>query len=221
MSTLQQLVEMPVGPGQEKPEPPKPTAVLRDGDSIVDVIPYNAYHDPKGGYFMHWLWQKLQADGLLRLYYPDVTDDEKFYPTFVRMMSSEMTKVLLVVLRNPQDATDVRDVVGFATWEPLKFGPAVVGHAGFIFLKAYWDRRVTVQAGERIMEWWFDRNPEPLDVAVGLIADKNTLANRFVQRLGWTQMGSLPGCQQWGGEQCDAVLWRYTRAEWGKREGDK
>lgn len=218
MSTLAQLVE-PMGPSAtKKAEPPKPEPI-RDGDWIVDVMPYHGDNDPNAWQMLPWLWKRLKDDGLLDLYYPAEAD--KSFCTFAKMLSASLTRVILVVLRNPDDVTDVKDIIGFATWEPLRFGPALLGHAGFIFLKKYWDRHTSVEAGKRIMEWWFDKNPEPLDVAVGLIAEKNILANRFVQRLGWTRMGDLPGCQEYAGEQCDAIQWRFTRKDWEAMKGGK
>lgn len=216
MSSLAQLVE-PVGKtGDSKPTPPTD---IRDGDWIVDVIPYHADNDSMAYQMLPWLWKRLKDDGLLDLYYPDLAD--KSFPTFVKMLSSPVTRVILVVLRNPEKRDEVKDVIGFATWEPLRFGPATLGHAGFIFLKKYWDRVTSIEAGWRIMEWWFDRNDEPLDVALGLIALTNVLANRYVQRLGWTRMGVLPGCQQYEGKQTDAVQWIMTRAEYESKKAGR
>lgn len=220
MSTLAQLVE-PVGAGkpETKAAEPKPPEPIRDGDWTVEVIPYHADNDAQASKMLPWLWQRLKDDGLLDLYYPSLAD--KSFPTFVKMLSSPVTRVILVVLCGPGGLQDVHDVVGFATWEPLKFGPATLGHAGFIFLKQYWDRQVSTEAGKRIMEWWFDRNPEPLDVAVGLIALTNILANRYVQRLGWKRMGVLPGCQEYEGKQTDAVQWIMPRDEYESQKRGK
>ena len=211
MSTLASLVE-PVGPGTEKKpaEPDKTPHIAYDDDHYVDVIPYNAYFDERCRYWLFWLYDKLREDDLLRLYYPNVDATDRSYPMFVRMMSSDTTQVLLVVLKD-KTTDDVAGLVGIATWEKMVFGPSTLGHAGFIFLRDYWDHRTSMAAGRRIMQFWFEEMPEKLDIAVGIIAKLNVLANRFVQRLGWTRVGELPNCQQYGGEPCDAVIWQITR----------
>ena len=212
MSTLASLVE-PASP-KSKSTPPTPIAQIDyDGGTYVDVIPYNAYFDDRCRHWLFWLYDKLREDDLLRLYYPNVDATDRSYPMFVRMMSSDTTQVLLIVLKDKK-SDEVAGLVGIATWEPMHFGPSTLGHAGFIFLREYWDHHTSLAAGQRIMEFWFREMPEPrrLDIAVGIIAKLNVLANRFVQRLGWTRVGELPACQQYGGEPSDAVIWQVTRS---------
>jgi len=207
MSTLASLVE-PV----KKPQEPLPVdRIAYDGDKYVDVIPYNAYFDDKCRHWLFFLYDELRKDDLLRLYYPNIDGSDRAYPMFVRMMSSDTTQVLLVVLKDKQ-TDDVAGLVGIATWERMQFGPSTLGHAGFIFLKDFWDHRTSMAAGRRILDYWFKEMPQPLDITVGIIAKLNVLANRFVSRLGWTKVGELPNCQQYGGEACDAVIWQITRS---------
>lgn len=207
MSTLASLVE----PVRKPAEPTPVNRIAYDDGHYVDVIPYNAYFDEKCRHWLFWLYDKLREDDLLRLYYPNIDGTDKAYPMFVRMMSSDTTQVLLVVLKDKQ-TEEVAGLVGIATWERMQFGPSTLGHAGFIFLRQYWDHRTSLDAGRRILQFWFDEMPQPLDIAVGIIAKLNTLANRFVQRLGWTKVGELPNCQQYGGEPCDACIWQITRS---------
>lgn len=209
MSTLASLVSPPA-PKAAAPEPPPTSRIAYDDSKYVDVIPYNAYFDERCREWLYWLYNKLREDDLLRLYYPNVDGTDRSYPMFVRMMSSDTTQVLLVVLKDK--ATDeVAGLVGIATWERMQFGPSTLGHAGFIFLRDYWDHQTSMAAGHRIMQFWFEEMPEKLDIACGIIAKLNVLANRFVMRLGWTRVGELPNCQQYGGEPCDAVIWQITR----------
>ena len=209
MSTLASLVE-PTSPTRKPSEPTLPPQIAYDGDKYVDVIPYNAYFDDRCRHWLFWLYDKLREDDLLRLYYPNVDATDRSYPMFVRMMSSDTTQVLLVVLKDKK-TDEVAGLVGIATWTPMQLGPSTLGHAGFIFIRDYWDHRTSMAAGQRIMEYWFREIPQKLDIALGIIAKPNTLANRFVHRLGWTKVGELPNCQQYSGEDCDAVLWQMTR----------
>lgn len=213
MSTLASLVE-PASPKTKAAEPtPPPSHISYDDSKYVDVIPYNAYFDDNCRHWLFWLYDTLRKDDLLRLYYPNIDGTDRAYPMFVRMMSSDTTQVLLVVLKD-KATDDVAGLVGIATWERLQFGPSTLGHAGFIFLKDYWDHRTSMAAGQRIMEYWFREMQQPLDITVGIIAKSNVLANRFVQRLGWTRVGELPNCQQYGGEPSDAVIWQITRSRY-------
>lgn len=209
MSVLDQLVE--------KPKPPKPMEpVMREDGDRVDVVPYNAYRDPQcAHYFLNWFWDRMRENGLLKLYYPDLTDDDRMFPTFVRMLSSEVTKVILVILRDAEDK--VKDVIGLSTWEPMQLGPSTVGHCGFIFRHEYWNRRTSIEAGHRIMEHWFTVAEPKLDVAVGLIARDNNLAQRYVRALGWVESGWIHNGQQYEGKPCDAIIWQYTREQFQKK----
>jgi RimJ/RimL family protein N-acetyltransferase len=208
MSTLTQLV---------KPEGPEtPPAQLREDGDHVDVVPYNAYQDPQCAHYgLTWFWDRLREHGLLRLYYPELADDDRLFPTFVRMMSSEATKVILVVLKDGEG--QVKDLIGISTWEPLRFGPSMLGHAGFIFREKYWNRQTTLEAGQRIMSYWFAEAEPKLDLAVGLIARDNVLAQRYVRALGWTEGGWLPNSQQYDGKPCDAIIWHITREQFNAK----
>lgn len=214
MSVLESLIEKPLAPQTAKPQPP-PKIELGNGD-YVDVLPYNAYNDPNCRQFLFWFYDRMRENGLLRLYYPDLTDDDKMYPTFVRMLSSEVTHILLVVVKDSKG--EVKDVIGLSSWEAMKLGPATVGHCGFIFRQEYWTRKTTIAAGHKILEWWFEHAEPRLDIAIGLIAEDNTLALRYVQGLGWDRLGVLDGCQQWNNKQCDAVMYKYTRGQYERNK---
>ncbi|TAK82235.1 MAG: N-acetyltransferase [Aquabacterium sp.] len=223
-SILEQLVSpTPPGPAvtdKSKNKVPEATATaktptsaprieLSDGD-YVDVVFYHGDNDPDAARALPWFWNRLMADDLLKLYYPAETD--RSFCTFVKMVSSPGIRVLFVVVKD--SSGDVKDFMGLATWEPMQFGPSTLGHAGFIFLKDFWHRDITLRAGRRIMQAWFEEFPQPLDIAVGIIAKDNILANRYVQQLGWTKVGILPNCQQYGGKPSDAVIWQVTHNGW-------
>lgn len=206
MSVLEQLVE--------KPKPPEPVSPSHGNDDYVEVMPYNAYQDPNCAHYgLTWFWDKLREHGLLKLYYPDLTDDDRLFPTFVRMLSSASPQVTLVLLKN---SGEVKDLIGIATQDPLGFGKSALSHCGFIFRQEYWNRRISIEAGHRIMEHWFEAEPK-LDAAVGLIAQANVLATRYVKALGWVESGWLHQAQQYEGKPCDALIFQYTREMYEKR----
>src|SRR5215831_1427055 len=214
-ATLEQLVE----PVRLEREPKKPVneRLIEDGDEI-DVIPYNAYHDPQSAHFLPWLFDLMRRDGLLKLYYPDIADDEKMFATFVKMFSSTSTYVILVVVRDATPERAVKDVIGFATWEAMQLGPSLVGHCGFIYRKDFWQRSTSIKAGQRIMRYWFEEAEPKLDVLVGLIARLNRLATGYVRGLGWQESGWIHNGQQYDGKTCDAILFQYTREQYEKEK---
>ncbi len=198
MSTLSQLAgDVPVS------QPRKPNG---HDVSNLSVIPYNGNYDENAANMLHYLWEKLKADGLVDLYFPGAS--KTGFCSFVKLFSSAPSVQVLLVVK--KDTTgDVTDVIGFATWEPITIGQCVMGHAGFIFLKEFWDRDTTAAAAREIMGHWFSATP--LDIAVGIVASTNHLANRFLHRIGWTKVGVLPKLHQFAGTQCDAVIWHMTR----------
>jgi RimJ/RimL family protein N-acetyltransferase len=206
MSLLDQLAGATNPTPTQKREARK---ILHEGYE-VDVIPYNANYDPNAASFLPWLWAKLKEDGLIRLYFPDAV--ETGFAMFTRMMSGG-ANILLVVMRNAKTA-EIEDVVGFASWEPMQFGQAQAGHAGFIFTKAYWDHETTNRAAMRIMRFWFEDTEPKLDIAIGIIAESNTLAQRFLKRIGWAFAGRLPKLHQYEGKQCAAMIYFVERADY-------
>lgn len=216
MSLIEQLAGLPEvsnAPVVAPSDIPKRKKIVHDPAHTVEVIPYNANLDPNADSFLPWLWRKLQSGGLVDLYFPDAA--KTGFAMLTRMFSGGV-KVLLVVLKDQKG--EVVDVVGFATWEPMTFGQAQAGHAGFIFFPDYWDHHTSDAAAYRIMEFWFGNPDNHLDIAIGIIASLNVLAQRFLRRIGWAHVGELPGLHQYKGQQCAASLWYITRDAFAKME---
>lgn len=210
MSTLGTLA------GNAPPDPPKRERPkirgLKEGEWI-DVIPYSAHLDPNASLFLPWLWNRLKEDGLVELYFPE--GKETGFASFVGLMSSNVTKVVLVVVKGADGL--VVDTVGIATWDPLRMGLISVGIVGFIFLRDYWEQKASALAAQRIMKLWFD--DLKLEILLGLIAKDNHLANRFVQRVGWTLQGTLPRLHSYMGAISDANMWTITKDEFERTKG--
>lgn len=203
---------------QTPPETPKrsnalptvPVIKLEEG-MYVDVVPYNANLDPEAGNFLLWLWQRLRDEKLIELYYPDNPDLS--FAGFVKLFSCD-TFVLLVLLKKADG--EVMDTIGFSTLELMSFGHATAAHAGFIFLKEYHSQKISSQAAESIERYWFASQNPRLDVVIGIIAEKNVLARRFMQRIGWTHSGNIPYLHHFKGEQSDSSIWYLTREQFEK-----
>lgn len=213
MSELGTLAGGSTPSASETPTPAKQPPII-DGEFEIDVVPYHGDADPNARFFLSFFWQRLHDDGLLELYFPGMGD--KSYCTFVKLMSSGTH--ILIVVKKDRVSGDILDTIGFASWDQLQLGTATVGHAGFIFLRDYWNKHTTLAAARRIERYWFENMPAALDTVLGIIAEDNRLAQRFMHNLGWIQAGVLPGMHEYAGKQSDATIWYLTRAEFSRLE---
>lgn len=181
------------GEAKAAPTPPK-----------VVVIPYNASVDPEAHKFLPWLWNEMKTQGLVSLYFPG--QENTGFANFVKLFSGG-ENILLVVVCNEEGLP--AKAMGFATWNPMQFMNSNAAVAGFVFFKEFWDHIHSDEAARRIMDFWF--NTAGLDVVLGIIAEKNTLAKRFVSRLGWVHVGEVPQLHAYQGKQCDASIWYMTK----------
>jgi RimJ/RimL family protein N-acetyltransferase len=222
MSFLDKFIEKPQPPGgdastavlEPEKDPSEPEETISAGPGRrVEVFPYTAHADPQANLFLPWFWNRLKEDGLLNLYFPN--DVERSFATFAAMMSGG-ARILLVALVD--EATGLAtDTIGFASWTPMMLGLSMVGNAGFIYLKDFWEQSITLAAGRRIEKMWFEEMEPKLDLAVGIIAKNNVLARRYINRLGWKKCGELPGIQQYAGEQADGEIWFVSRSQYESR----
>lgn len=193
-------------------EPPIPKAPIPNGPGgTIDVVAYNANSDPNAENFLPWFWQRLRNDGLVSLYFPG--SEQTGFAAFVKLFSG--THSVLLVYRRDLSG-EIVDTVGFATLELMQFGQATAAHAGFIFLRDYWDHHSSKEAAERIAATWFGWIDPKLDVVIGIIAEQNVLARRFLQRIGWEHSGNLPYIHHYNGARSDASIWFLTRERFEK-----
>lgn len=194
------------GEGHTRPEVARTKAAqkLQHGQTDIAVIPYNAsFHDDAQN-FLPFLWNKLKEDGLIELYFPG--ESKTGFANFVRLMSGD-SKILLVVGKD--NAGKLDKAIGFASWRPMPFGATQAGMAGFVFLREFWDGKITDVAAQRIMEHWFDS--EQMDLMIGCVADLNHPANKFMERIGWAKVGIVPMAHIYKGVQCGSVIWQITK----------
>src|SRR5262249_4109971 len=93
MSLIEQLAEPKSPIAQPAKTKPTKTIELGDGD-YVDVVFYHGDGDPNAEKALPYFWRKLMEDDLLKLYYPSDTD--RSFCTFVKMVSSPLTRCLFV-----------------------------------------------------------------------------------------------------------------------------
>ncbi|SRR5258706_6285514 len=174
----------------------------------VDIMPYNATHDPQSSSFLAWMWQRMQEDDLVDYYFPG--QKETGFTTFVRMMSGD-AQVGLVL--NKCDSDQWKDkVAGFITWTPLHLGTASIAVAGLIFFREFWDKRTTDEAGALALKYWFTETE--VTHVLGVCPSLHVTIARYNKRMGLRETGRLTGAHIYKGEVCDAVLFEITKEEW-------
>ena len=173
----------------------------------VMAIPYDARNDPDNARMLPWFWSRLVEDGLVHLYYPG--QETTGFAEFVKMFSGG-SNILMLATKDAEGKPD--KALGFVSWEPLPLGAKQTAIAGFIFFREFWDHKHSTDAANEVMKYWFTKE-NPLDLVVGVVAEKNVVAMRFLSRLGWEKSGVLTGCHLWKGEECDAILWTVKKGD--------
>lgn len=208
MATLNDLAGTPT-------EKPKAAVAANSGPvakaprvpvNAVDVIPYNASRDADSDKFLPYVWDKLRQDDLIRIYFPD--GELTGFADFVKMMSGG-ANILLLVERTPEG--ELKRMIGFASWSPLPYGGGGAAVAGFIFFREFWDAASSVKAASAAMQQWFDVCG--LKLLMGMVASENHMAQKFLQRMGWTRLGEMPGLGLYDGKPCAGTFWYLTREQ--------
>lgn len=185
-----------------RPPPGEEVAEETKVDEEIIVVPYDASIDPEAHRFLPFFWNSLKEDGLTEVYFPG--DAETGFSRFVYLLSGG-EEVLIV----GKKTTKQLDIVGFASWTQLPFGQSASILAGFVFLKKYWDHKISDAAAEKIMRHWFEERK--YDVALGFVSSLNRPALKFLTRNKWEQAGTIPKLHEFHGKPTDAVMFHMTR----------
>lgn len=176
----------------------------------VTVVPYDATIDRESDKLLPWLWQKLQKDDLVDLYFPGQTDTG--FAAFVHLLSGEGSTHSALLVTDDKSGQWDKTVAGFITWQPMPLGAANSIVAGFIFYREFWDHRVTLAAAEAAFKFWFDGMK--IDMVLGVCPALHRTAMLYNQRVGLREVGRLPKCHLYKEQPCDAVLYALTREQW-------
>lgn len=126
------------------------------------------------------LWKKLCFDGTSSTVFYDnrISTEDEFLAFF-----KSPSNLPVIVLVDDQ-------IAGFAWINGVSSGFAF-GH--FAFFKEAWGKH-TKEAGKRILDYWLslgDKRPV-LNTIIGMVPEFNERAVRFVESIGFTQIGSIP-----------------------------
>lgn len=126
---------------------------------------------------------------------------------FIRLMKARRNIVQFV-----WDGNDVLAV----TWINSVASNFAFGH--FCVFKEAWGKR-SEEIGRLIRNYWFDletNGSHVLDVIIGMMPARNRLAHNFVQRVGWVNLGTIPGMfKLTNGDKDDAVIYYTSRLDNG------
>ena len=132
------------------------------------------------------------------------TDDE-----FIQLMQCSGNIPVFLFLDN--------ECLGFA-WLNGATGNMAFAHFGF---KRAAGRKHTIAMGHALMRYWFafPGNDGPLfEFIFGMMPGFNQAATKYVERLGWTKLGSVPQmlkCEYRGGRD-SAEIYYISRFDYGK-----
>jgi hypothetical protein len=131
--------------------------------------------------YLDSVFDKMVSQGLLKTTFweENITDQSHF----VAMARSPNTHMVLFF--------EGQECVGFA-W--LSAVTSNYAFAHFCLFREIWGR--SVEIGKIGVDYWFSwpgTNGPLLDVIIGIIPGFNKRAHRYVEKLGWTRLGNIPG----------------------------
>lgn len=197
MSTLEILAGPPK---QERPPEQSPE---------IEVIPYNALADSMADRMLPWMWQKLQEDDLVDLYFPG--QSKTGFATMVRVFSGD-AQVAMFKITNPVEDTVEETLPGFITWTPIPMGACPIISAGFIFFRKWWGHGLPDKAAKAAFAFWFDKMK--VEIVLGFCPSLHRLAIAYNERIGLREVGRIPKAHTYKGKVCDAIEYAITREQW-------
>ncbi len=98
-----------------------------------------------------------------------------------------------------------------------------MAYAHFLFKKKAWGKW-TLHMGRMLMDYWFSfpgKDDEPLfEFIFGLMPGFNKAATNYVERLGWTRLGSVPKMLKcaYRTDRASAEIYYISRFDYGKEK---
>jgi len=155
--------------------------------------------------FLDTVFQKMVGQGLLKTtFWEGTVIDESHFVSLARNKNNHMVFFF-----------EERNCVGFA-WLSSVTSNYAFDH--FCLFKEVWGR--SVEIGKDCVDYWFswpgDGGPL-LDVIIGIVPGFNKRAHKFVEKLGWTRLGVIPGMfRNQDRDRDDAVIFYKLREQWVK-----
>lgn len=127
------------------------------------------------------IWRQMVDDNTWKtVFFKGIVNSED---TFIDFMQDTKNAVVTVWTDKP---------IGIAWLNGFDEGIAY-GH--FCMFSSCWGNGLNFKAGRKIIEYWFDFKVEGvpfLNVVIGIIPETNTLAIKYITKLGFTFVGTVP-----------------------------
>ncbi len=151
--------------------------------SEIKLVPYVQIEDEwiLSEVFLDSVFDKMVGQKLLKTtFWEGRVTDESHFVNLARSPNNHMVFFF-----------EERNCVGFA-W--LSAVTSNYAFAHFCLFKEIWGR--SDEVGKKGVDYWFSwpgTEGPLLDVLIGIMPGFNKLAHKFVERLGWTRLGVIPG----------------------------
>ena len=174
---------------------------LRDGKRIIPYVCIDgAMTVPDTS--VKWCYDQMVKEGLLKTVFPEGIGRDEFVA---------FTKSPAVL---PQFIYDDKTIAGF-TWLSEIGRNSAVGN--FCFFKSHWGYGIPEEIGRDVLDYWFSfpgKDGPLFDVIVGKTPEWNRRAVKYIERLGFNILGTIPYLSRGRG----MIISYKTRQEWAENQ---
>lgn len=173
------------------------------------LIPARADLIDKGEIVLPLIYSQLKAEGSFEMFFHDFPD--LTFGQFVQVLAKPEEQVHAVCV---MEGDKIIDLAAIAMLTDIRVTDHVKRALGnFLLFKNYWHDEDSTRIGGVILDSWF----QYLDTIAGVTPEKNERALRYVEHMGFTRVGTIPGFASYRGETCGSVATYMTRRGWMAR----
>lgn len=173
---------------------------LQDARVVHLAIPENRALFPDD--FYERMYLKLKEEDLLE----EMLHEHK--ETSLQDFLDFVNNSIITIFANP-----AKNVYYGMAWlaEPAETATLRRAWGGFVFLRDFWDPRITLPLGMQCLAEWFRSGL--VDLVVGITPAPNRAAQRYSIRLGFKYTAQLPNFTTYRGQTVDAMICQMSRSE--------
>lgn len=176
-----------------------PTKVFRLMPARADLI-------DNGEVVLPLIYKQMKDEGTFEMFFHDFPD--LTFGQFVRVLSEASEQVHAVCL---MEGEQIRDIAALAMLTDVRVTDTVKRALGnFLLFKSYWGSDDAARVGAVILDAWFQH----LNVVAGVTPELNERALRFIERMGFVRLGTIPNFAAYRGKPCGSVATFLTRRLW-------
>jgi len=173
------------------------------------MVPARADLIMNGETVLPLIWKQMHEEGTFDMFFHDFP--ELNFGAFVRVLSEPNEQVHAVCV---MQGDAVVDIAAISMLTDIRYTELVKRALGnFLLFKKYWGHEDATRIGAIILDTWF----KDLETVGGVTPELNDRALRFIEEMGFTRLGVIPGFSSYRGEQCGSVATYQTRRMWMQR----